>query len=149
MSARWSATTRITSRRSVSYKLNLRGPSVIVQTACSTSLVAVYIGLPEPAVGQCDMALAGGVSVSVPQKKGYFYQAGGIVSPDGHCRPFDADAQGTVFGNGVGVVVLKRLADAIADGDNDPRGHPGLGAQQRRRAQGRLHRAQRRRAGRR
>jgi acyl transferase domain-containing protein len=101
----------------VSYKLNLRGPSLSVQTACSTSLVAVHLACQSLLNGECDVALAGGVSVTVPQKNGYFYQADGIGSPDGHCRPFDADARGTVAGNGVGIVVLKRLSDALADGD--------------------------------
>jgi amino acid adenylation domain-containing protein len=99
----------------VSYKLNLRGPSVNVQTACSTSLVAVVQACQALLTWQCDAALAGGVSVSYPQKEGYVYVEGGIGSPDGHCRPFDADAQGTVFSNGVGVVVLRRLEDALAD----------------------------------
>ncbi|MEW6496758.1 MAG: condensation domain-containing protein, partial [Cyanobacteriota bacterium] len=102
----------------VSYKLNLSGPSVSIQTACSTSLVAVHIACQSLLNGECDMALAGGVSIKVPQKSGYFYQEGGIVSPDGHCRAFDANARGTVFGSGVGVVVLKRLEDAINDGDS-------------------------------
>lgn len=101
----------------VSYKLNLRGPSVNVQTACSTSLVAVHLACQSLLNYECDMALAGGVAVRVPHKAGYFYQDGGIFSPDGHCRPFDARAQGTIFGNGLGVVVLKRLKDAMADGD--------------------------------
>jgi acyl transferase domain-containing protein/acyl carrier protein len=101
----------------VSYKLNLRGPSLTLGTACSTSLVTVCVGVQSLLSYQCDIALAGGVSVSVPQSKGYFYQPGGILSPDGHCRPFDAAGQGTVVGSGVGVVVLKRLPDAIADGD--------------------------------
>ena len=101
----------------VSYKLNLKGPSVTVQTACSTSLVATTLACQSLLTYQCDMALAGGVSIRVPQKAGYLYQEGGILSPDGHCRAFDAKAGGTVIGNGVGVVVLKRLADAIADGD--------------------------------
>ena len=101
----------------VSYKLNLTGPSVTVQTACSTSLVATTLACQSLLNYQCDMALAGGVSIRVPQKTGYLYQEGGILSPDGHCRAFDAKAQGTIIGNGVGVVVLKRLADAIADGD--------------------------------
>ncbi|MFE1744006.1 SDR family NAD(P)-dependent oxidoreductase [Coleofasciculus sp. H7-2] len=105
----------LTSR--VSYKLNLKGPSLTVQTACSTSLVATTLACQSLLNYQCDMALAGGVSIRVPQKTGYLYQEGGILSPDGHCRAFDADAQGTIIGNGVGVVVLKRLADAIADGD--------------------------------
>lgn len=101
----------------VSYKLNLRGPSVNVQTACSTSLVAITQAFQSLLTYGCDMALAGGVSVSYPQKAGYLHQEGGIGSPNGHCRPFDADAQGTVFSNGVGVVVLKRMEDALADGD--------------------------------
>ena len=101
----------------VSYKLNLRGPSVLVQTACSTSLVAVHLACQSLLSGECDMALAGGVSVRSPQKAGYLYSEGGIASPDGHCRAFDAAAQGTVSGSGVGLVVLKRLADALADGD--------------------------------
>lgn len=102
----------------VSYKLNLRGPSVNVQTACSTSLVAVHTAYQSLLNGECDMALAGGVSIYLPQKAGYFYQEGMILSRDGHCRTFDADATGTIFGRGVGVVVLKRLADALADHDN-------------------------------
>ncbi len=101
----------------VSYELNLKGPSVAVQTACSTSLVAVHLACRSLLAGECDMALAGGVTVMVPQKAGYLYQEGGIASPDGHCRAFDAGARGTVSGDGVGVVVLKRLADALADGD--------------------------------
>ena len=100
----------------VSYKLNLRGPSVNVQTACSTSLVAVVQACQALTTWQCDAALAGGVSVSYPQHEGYLFQEGGIGSPDGHCRPFDAASQGTVFSNGVGVVLLRRLEDAIADG---------------------------------
>ena len=101
----------------VSYKLNLKGPSVNVQTACSTSLVAVHTACKSLLDGECDVALAGGVSIRVPHKAGYLYQEGMIMSPDGHCRAFDANAQGTVGGNGVGVVVLKRLEDALADGD--------------------------------
>ncbi|HEY6321618.1 MAG TPA: SDR family NAD(P)-dependent oxidoreductase, partial [Thermoanaerobaculia bacterium] len=100
-----------------SYKLNLRGPSVAVQTACSSSLAAVHHACRSLAQGECDMALAGGVSVRVPQRTGYLFQPGGIGSPDGHCRPFSAQAAGTVSGSGLGIVVLKRLADAIADGD--------------------------------
>ncbi len=102
----------------VSYKLNLRGPSVNIQTACSTSLVAVCVACEQLLNYQCDMALAGGVSVTFPQKRGYLYQEGGISSPDGHCRAFDAKAQGTVAGDGVGIVLLKRLGDAIEDGDH-------------------------------
>ena len=102
----------------MSYRLNLRGPSIAVQTTCSTSLVAVSLACESLHAGRCDIALAGGVTVRVPQRGGYFYTAGSILSPDGHCRPFDANAQGTVVGSGVGLVVLKRLSAAIADGDN-------------------------------
>ncbi|HXR78295.1 MAG TPA: SDR family oxidoreductase [Bryobacteraceae bacterium] len=102
----------------VSYRLNLRGPSVAVQTTCSTSLVAVALACESLQHGRCDMALAGGVTVKVPQRGGYYYTAGSILSPDGHCRPFDAQAQGTIVGSGVGLVVLKRLADAVETGDN-------------------------------
>ncbi|WP_414529158.1 SDR family NAD(P)-dependent oxidoreductase [Nodularia chucula] len=101
----------------VSYKLNLTGPSITVQTACSTSLVATTLACQSLLNYQCDMALAGGVSIHVPQKSGYLYEQGGTLSPDGRCRAFDAQAQGTTIGNGVGVVVLKRLSDALADGD--------------------------------
>ena len=100
----------------VSYKLNLRGPSMSIQTACSSSLVAVHTACQALISGECDMALAGGVAVS--KQIGYRVQEGGIYSPDGHCRPFDAKANGTVGGNGVGLVVLKRLDDALADGDS-------------------------------
>lgn len=99
------------------YKLNLNGPAVTVQTACSTSLVAVHMACQSLLHGECDMALAGGVSVQSPLKEGYIYQEGEIMSPAGRCRAFDADAQGTVNGSGVGVVVLKRLKDALADRD--------------------------------
>jgi acyl transferase domain-containing protein/SAM-dependent methyltransferase len=102
----------------VSYRLNLRGPSVVVQTTCSTSLVAVSLACESLQAGRCDLALAGGVTVRVPQRGGYLYLPGSILSPDGHCRPFDADAQGTIVGSGVGIVVLKRLAAALDDGDN-------------------------------
>lgn len=101
----------------ISYKLNLKGPSVTVQTACSTSLVAISMACQSLLNYQCDMALAGGVSIGVNQKTGYFYKEGMILSPDGHCRAFDAQAQGTVSGSGVGIIVLKRLEEAIADGD--------------------------------
>jgi acyl transferase domain-containing protein/predicted O-methyltransferase YrrM/acyl carrier protein len=101
----------------VSYKLNLRGPSVNVNTACSTSLVATHLACQSLLDFHCDLALAGGVAVQVPQVQGYFHTEGGIGSPDGHCRAFDAQARGTVSGNGAGIVVLKRLADALADGD--------------------------------
>jgi acyl transferase domain-containing protein/acyl-CoA synthetase (AMP-forming)/AMP-acid ligase II/acyl carrier protein len=100
-----------------SYKLNLTGSSVNVQTACSTSLVAVHLACQSILNGECDMALAGGVSVHTPQKMGYLYQDGMILSPDGHCRAFDADASGTIFGSGAGMVVLKALDKAIADSD--------------------------------
>jgi acyl transferase domain-containing protein/acyl carrier protein len=102
----------------VAYKLNLRGPSMTVQTACSTSLVAVCVACQALLTGQCDMALAGGVAADAGTGQGYYYQPGGIFSPDGHCRVFDAAAQGTVASNGVGVVVLKRVADAVADRDH-------------------------------
>jgi acyl transferase domain-containing protein/acyl carrier protein len=101
----------------VSYKLNLRGPSVDVQTACSTALVAVHMACQSLLSGESDMALAGGVSVDVPQVGGYLYQESSVMSPDGHCRAFDERAAGTVNGSGAGVVLLKRLADALADGD--------------------------------
>lgn len=101
----------------VSYKLNLKGPSFTVQTACSTSLVAISLACQSLLNYQSDMALAGGVSIMLPQKAGYLYEEGMILSPDGHCRAFDAKAQGTVIGSGVGIVVLKRLEDAIASGD--------------------------------
>ncbi|BBC27196.1 type I polyketide synthase [Pseudanabaena sp. ABRG5-3] len=100
-----------------SYKLNLKGPSINVSTACSTSLVVVHLASQSLLSGECDMVLVGGVSIRVPQKTGYLYQQGMIYSPDGHCRAFDAQSQGTIGGNGVGVIVLKRLTDAIADGD--------------------------------
>jgi phthiocerol/phenolphthiocerol synthesis type-I polyketide synthase E len=99
------------------YKLNLKGPAITIQTACSTSLVAVHLACQSLLNYQCDMALAGGVTITAPQKSGYYFQEGGVLSPDGHCRPFDHKANGTVAGNGVGVVVLKRLAEALADGD--------------------------------
>lgn len=102
----------------VSYKLNLRGPSVTIQTACSTSLVAVHMACQSLLSGESTMALAGGVSVRIPQKEGYMYQGDGIASPDGHCRAFDAQGQGTVIGEGVGIVVLKRLEDALAAKDH-------------------------------
>jgi acyl transferase domain-containing protein len=101
----------------VSYKLDLRGPSVVVQTACSTSLVAVHMACQSLLNGECDMAMAGGVAADAMPNVGYRYQEGGILSPDGHCRPFDREARGTVPGDGVGIVVLKRLAEAIDQGD--------------------------------
>jgi acyl transferase domain-containing protein/acyl carrier protein len=101
----------------VSYKLGLHGPSLAVQTACSSSLVAVHVACQSLAHEECDLALAGGVSILVP-KAGHVYRPGGIASPDGRCRAFDARAAGTVGGDGVGVVALKRLADAVSDGDH-------------------------------
>ena len=99
------------------YRLNLRGPALAVQTACSTSLVAVHVACQSLIGGECDLALAGGVRIGTPLRTGYIYSPDGIDSPDGHCRAFDADAAGTVGGNGAGVVVLKKLDDALADGD--------------------------------
>jgi acyl transferase domain-containing protein len=101
----------------VAYKFGLRGPAITVQTACSSSLVAVGQAVAALNTYQCDAALAGGVSISFPQERGYVHQEGAIASADGHCRAFDAGATGTVFGSGCGVVVLKRLADAIAERD--------------------------------
>jgi acyl transferase domain-containing protein/acyl carrier protein len=101
----------------LSYKLNLRGPSITVQTACSTSLVAVHLACQALLGGECDIALAGGVSVTDYEKGGYHYQPGGLLSADGKCRAFDAQATGTVSGNGAGIVVLKRLSEAMAEGD--------------------------------
>lgn len=102
----------------ISYKLNLRGPSLCVQSACSTSLVAVHLACQGLLDYECDMALAGGVSIRAPQPKYYRYVEGSILSPDGHCRAFDEQGQGTIFGNGLGLVVLKRLKDALQDGDH-------------------------------
>ncbi|MGB3443600.1 MAG: SDR family NAD(P)-dependent oxidoreductase [Actinophytocola sp.] len=102
----------------LAYKLDLHGPSVTVQTACSTSLVALHLAARAVLSGECDLALAGGVTVRAGQVPGYVYQRGGILSPDGHCRAFDADADGSVLGEGMGVVVVKRLSSAIADGDD-------------------------------
>jgi acyl transferase domain-containing protein len=101
----------------VSYKLNLTGPSVTVQSACSTSLAAVHLAAQSLLNGECDLAIAGGVSVTLPQHSGYTYVEGGLLSRDGHCRAFDAKASGFVPGEGVGAVLLKRLADARAAGD--------------------------------
>src|SRR5215213_9756900 len=102
----------------VSYKLNLNGPSLTVQTACSTSLVAVHLACQSLLNGECSMALAGSVTIVLPQRAGYLPQAGGLISPDGHCRPFDARAAGLVGGSGLGVVLLKPLSAALADGDS-------------------------------
>ena len=102
----------------IAYKLNLKGPAFNVQTACSTALVATHLACQALLSGEVDIALAGGVSVTLPQKAGYVYQPDMILSPDGHCRAFDSKAAGTIEGNGVGIVVLKRLEEAMADGDN-------------------------------
>ena len=101
----------------ISYKLNLTGPSLVVGTACSTSLVAVHLGCQSLLDFHCDIALAGGVSIRVPSRGGYLYYEGGINSPDGHCRPFDAGARGTLTGSGAGIVALRRLEDALEAGD--------------------------------
>src|SRR5690348_14347101 len=101
----------------VAYLFDLTGPCLTVQTYCSTSLVATSIACSSLLSGECDMALAGGVLVSVPQRAGYYYQEGGIASPDARCRAFDARAKGSPLGNGAAIVVLKRLEDAIAAGD--------------------------------
>src|SRR5262249_30682579 len=98
----------------VAYHLNLEGPAVAVQTSCS-SLVAVHMACQALLARECDIAIAGGVSIRLPQQSGHRYHAGGIMSPDGRCRPFDARAAGTVDGNGVGVVVLKPLEAALRD----------------------------------
>lgn len=102
----------------VSHIFDLRGPSVNVQTACSTSLVALHYAAQALLSGECDMALAGGVTIELPQMHGYLYKENEILSPDGECHAFDHRAQGTVFGSGAGCVVLKRLADAVRDGDH-------------------------------
>jgi acyl transferase domain-containing protein/aryl carrier-like protein len=101
----------------VAYRLNLRGPAVTSVAACSTSLVSVHLACQSLRSGDCDIALAGGVEIPVPMIRGYLYMEGGINSPDGQVRPFDANARGTVFGSGCGVVALKLLSDALADGD--------------------------------
>ncbi|HEX8536011.1 MAG TPA: beta-ketoacyl synthase N-terminal-like domain-containing protein, partial [Cystobacter sp.] len=100
------------------YKLGLSGECLNVYTACSTGLVAVHLACQSLRTRQSDLALAGAVKISLPQRTGYLFQEGMILSPDGHCRAFDASARGTVLGNGLGVVVLKRLADAVRDGDS-------------------------------
>ena len=101
----------------VAYRLNLRGPSINIQTACSTSLVAIHSACSALLSYQCDLAIAGGIHISLPHKSGNFHEQGGVVSPDGHCRAFDEKAAGTIASDGAGVVILKRLDDAIADGD--------------------------------
>ncbi len=102
----------------VSYAFDLKGPSVNVQTACSTSLVATHLAVQSLLARECDMALAGGVTIELPHRVGYHYREGEILSPDGHCRSFDHRSKGTIFGSGVGVVALRRVADAIAAGDH-------------------------------
>jgi len=102
----------------LSHVFDLKGPSINLQTACSTSLVATHYACSALLNGECDMALAGGATIELPHGRGYLYEQGEILSPDGHCHAFDARAEGTVFGSGAGVVVLRRLADAIADGDH-------------------------------
>src|SRR5215471_546072 len=101
----------------VAYKLGLTGPALNISTACSTSLVAVAQACQALLTYQCDMALAGGVSVRLPQQRGYYHDEGNIGSADGHTRTFDAQSSGTAFSTGVAVVVLKRLEDAVKDGD--------------------------------
>ncbi|MEX8057129.1 SDR family NAD(P)-dependent oxidoreductase [Microbacterium sp. 16-032] len=101
----------------VSYRLGLHGPSITVQTACSSALVAIHLACQSLRAGECDFALAGGVEVELPYGAGYTWSEGGIYSKDGHIRPFSEDASGTIFGTGVGVALLRRLSDAIADGD--------------------------------
>ncbi len=101
----------------VSYEMDLRGPSMNVQTACSSSLVSVHLACQSLSLGECSLALAGGSTVLLPKDQGYHYRDGEILSPDGHCRPFDAKSAGTVFGSGAGAVILKRLSDALDDGD--------------------------------
>jgi acyl transferase domain-containing protein/thioesterase domain-containing protein len=102
----------------VSYCFDLKGPSVNVQTACSTSLVAVHLGCQSLLAGESDMVLCGGVTLEVPHRRGYLYRDGEVLSPDGHCRAFDHHSRGTVFGSGAGVVVLRRLEDALRDKDH-------------------------------
>ena len=102
----------------VSHVFDLKGPSLNIQTACSTSLVAVHQARAALMRGECDMALAGGVTIELPQGRGYLYKENEILSPDGHCHAFDHRAQGTVFGSGAGAVALRRLEDALADGDH-------------------------------
>ncbi|MGB8506814.1 MAG: polyketide synthase, partial [Pyrinomonadaceae bacterium] len=102
----------------VAYKLDLHGPALTVSTACSTSLVALHLACQSLLAGECDAALAGAVSLRLPHRVGYWYQPGGPLSPDGHCRAFDRHASGTIFGSGAGVLLLKPLERAMADGDH-------------------------------
>lgn len=102
----------------ISYKLNLTGPSKVIQTACSSSLVAIHDACQSLLNYECDHALAGGISITCPEEHGYYYTPEGINSPDGVCRPFDKNAKGTVIGNGAGIVMIKRLEDAIENKDS-------------------------------
>ncbi|MDD1370955.1 polyketide synthase, partial [Bacillus sp. MHSD17] len=101
----------------ISYKFNLKGPSMNLFTGCSTSLVAIHNACQALLQGHCDIAIAGGITLTQPEKAGYTYQEGMLFSSDGHCRPFDENANGMLFGDGVGIVVLKPLQEAINDGD--------------------------------
>jgi acyl transferase domain-containing protein len=98
----------------VSYCLNLTGPSMTIQSGCSSSLTAIHQARLSLLLKQCDAALVGSIAIAIPHQQGYPYVEGGVVSKDGHCRPFSSDASGTVFSSGYGVVVLKRLEDAVA-----------------------------------
>ncbi len=102
----------------IAYKLDIKGPVFSALTGCSTTLVTPHLSCQSLIMGECDLAVAGGITVELPNEGGYFYEEGMMFSPDGHCRPFDAKARGTVFSNGFGLVVLKRLEEAIKDGDN-------------------------------
>ncbi|MGD2087207.1 MAG: SDR family NAD(P)-dependent oxidoreductase [Candidatus Aminicenantes bacterium] len=116
--ARWQLYDKDFLTTAISYRLNLKGPSTTIYTACSTSLVAVHTACRGVLAGECKMALAGGVTAAARMRRGYLYQEGMITSPDGHCRAFDARANGTIFGDGAGMVLLKRLKHAITDGDH-------------------------------
>ena len=129
----------------LSYRLDLRGPSVNVQTACSTSLVAVHLAAQSLLAFECDLALAGGVTIEFPHARGYQYREGEILSPNGRCRAFDAASDGTVLTSGAAVVALRRLADAVCGRRPDPRRHQGFGGEQRRQPQGQLPGPERRR----
>ena len=131
----------------VAYKLDLRGPAVTVQTACSTSLVAVNVACQQLMQGACAMALAGGVSITFPRKTGYLYSEGMILSPDGRCRPFDASGRGVRRGAGAAVVVLKRSTDAICDRDHIRAVIRGVGINNDGSAKMGYHRSERRRSG--
>ena len=102
----------------LAYKFDIKGPVFSSLTGCSTTLVTSHLACQSLMLGECDIAIAGGVTVELPNDGGYMYQDGMMFSPDGHCRPFDAEANGTVFSNGMGIVVLKRLGDALEAGDH-------------------------------